>query len=365
MADKKNNYVVDKAEIAVIDERTIRERIYVVRGMQIMLDFDLAEIYGYTTSAFNQQVKRNEERFDSDFRFQLTAAEAEELSISQNVTSIQTKGTKGGRAKLPWAFTESGIYMLMTVLKGDLAVQQSKALIRTFRAMKDYIVQNQKLVSQRDILRISMQTTENTEVIRSVQAMLLDQQNLLLEHDDKLVDVLERLSDTVKKSEISPIMLDFNKPEIQREYLFLDGQPMKADAAYISIYSQAKHSIHYVDDYLGAKTLHLFQDVQTGVTVTIFSDNKYNKLALSDYQDFQRQFPAIPVTFISTQNKAHDRFIVLDYNTADERVFHCGPSSKDAGNKLAAITEFSDGDVKVTFHNAIAGMLENPQLTLT
>lgn len=153
MVNKKNNGEVDKAEIAVIDERTIRERIYVVRGMQIMLDFDLAEIYGYTTSAFNQQVKRNEERFDSDFRFQLTAAEAEELSISQNVTSIQTKGTKGGRAKLPWAFTESGIYMLMTVLKGDLAVQQSKALIRTFRAMKDYIVQNQNLVSQRDITR--------------------------------------------------------------------------------------------------------------------------------------------------------------------------------------------------------------------
>ena len=95
-----------------------------------MLDFDLAEIYGFATSAFNQQVKRNIERFDNEFRFQLTREEADRLSISQNVTSIQTKGVRGGRAKLPYAFTEAGIYMLMTVLKGSLAIQQSKALIR-------------------------------------------------------------------------------------------------------------------------------------------------------------------------------------------------------------------------------------------
>ena len=107
-------------EIAIIDERSIRDKIYIIRGVQVMLDFELAEIYGFNTSAFNQQVKRNEERFDDDFRFQLTRDEVEELSKSQIVTSIQTKGVKGGRAKLPWAFTESGIYMLMTVLRGDL-----------------------------------------------------------------------------------------------------------------------------------------------------------------------------------------------------------------------------------------------------
>ena len=103
---------------AVVDEHTLRDKIYTVRGVEVMLDFDLAEIYGFTTSAFNQQVKRNIERFDDDFRFQLTRSEVEQLSISQNVTSIQTKGLRGGRAKLPYAFTESGIYMLMTVLKG-------------------------------------------------------------------------------------------------------------------------------------------------------------------------------------------------------------------------------------------------------
>lgn len=84
-----------------------------VRGVQVMLDFDLAEIYGYTTKAFNQQVWNNIQKFDDDFRFQLTREEIDELSRSKNLTSIQTKGVKGGRAYLPWAFTESGIYMLI------------------------------------------------------------------------------------------------------------------------------------------------------------------------------------------------------------------------------------------------------------
>ena len=90
-----------------------------VRGVQVMLDFELAEIYGYSTTAFNQQVKRNAVRFDEDFRFQLTRDEVEQLSISQNVTSIQTRGVKGGRAKLLWAFTESGIYRETTELDGS------------------------------------------------------------------------------------------------------------------------------------------------------------------------------------------------------------------------------------------------------
>ena len=345
-------------EISVIDERTIRDKIYVVRGVQVMLDFELAEIYGYTTSAFNQQVKRNEEKFDSDFRFQLTAEETAELSISQNVTSIQTKGVKGGRSKLPWAFTESGIYMLMTVLKGNLATQQSKALIRTFRSMKEFIIENQGMIGRQEYLRLSMQVTDS---IREGMQMRHD----LDELSDEMKGVLDKLSDVVSKSEIAPILLELGKPEEKREYLFLNGQPMKADAAYISIYSQAKKAIHYVDDYLGAKTLLLLQDVRPGVAVTMFSDNCYNKLSLSMFQDFQTQFPAIPVNFITTQNKAHDRFIILDYDTADERIFHCGPSSKDAGKKLAAITEFSDGAVKKSLHDVVTGMLGNPALVLT
>ena len=115
-----------------------KSRIYTIRGVKVMLDADLAEIYGYSTKAFNQQVKNNIEKFDEDFRFQLSDGEVNLLSRSNFLTSMQTKGVKGGRSYSPYAFTEQGIYMLMTVLKGERAVAQSKALIRLFKQMKDY-----------------------------------------------------------------------------------------------------------------------------------------------------------------------------------------------------------------------------------
>ena len=88
-------------EIAIVDERTLRDKIYVVRGVKVMLDIELAEIYGYTTSAFNQQVKNNIAKFDDDFRFQLSHEELDQLSMPKNSISIQTKGGKGGRSKFP------------------------------------------------------------------------------------------------------------------------------------------------------------------------------------------------------------------------------------------------------------------------
>lgn len=108
----------DKKEVLIISEEMLNEKIYNIRGYKVMLDFDLAEIYGYTTTKFNQQVKNNIEKFDEDFMFELTKDEFENL-MSKNLTS-----SWGGRRKLPRAFTEQGIYMLMTVLKGDLAFDE-------------------------------------------------------------------------------------------------------------------------------------------------------------------------------------------------------------------------------------------------
>lgn len=134
------------AEAVIIDETSIRDKIYEVRGVEVMLDFELAEMYGYETKSFNRQVKNNAERFEGEeFMFQLTRAELEELSRCKKFTSIQTKGVKGGRSNLPYAFTEQGVYLLMTVLRGDLAVRQSRALVMAFKAMKDYIVDTQGL----------------------------------------------------------------------------------------------------------------------------------------------------------------------------------------------------------------------------
>ena len=148
---------MEKQEVMIISPETIRDKIYFIRGQKVMLDFELAEIYGYTTKAFNQQVKNNRDRFEEDFRFQLSTEEW------QNLRSKILTSSWGGKRYTPYAFTEQGIYMLMTVLKGELAISQSKALIRTFRAMKDYIIENQDLLDQRQYLQLSMIASQNTK----------------------------------------------------------------------------------------------------------------------------------------------------------------------------------------------------------
>lgn len=110
--------MADKKEIMIVSEESLKEKVYVVRGQQVMLDFELAEIYGYTTKAFNQQVNRNKEKFDDDFVFRLTREEVDDLVRSQNVTSRDIglfKGQSGGNRYLPYVFTEQGLYMLMTI----------------------------------------------------------------------------------------------------------------------------------------------------------------------------------------------------------------------------------------------------------
>lgn len=354
---EKDTQVSENTQIAVLDERTIRDRIYVVRGVKVMLDFELAEIYGYTTKAFNQQVKNNATRFDNDFRFQLTQEEVAELSRSKNLTAMQGPGMKGGRTSLPWVFTESGIYMLMTVLKSDLAIQQSKALIRTFRAMKDYIVENQSLISQHDYLRLAMTVSETARDVSEIKTKLVD-------HEERLNNVIIQLQDTVKKSELSPVLLDFSNEENQTAYIFMDGQPFTADLAYMELYSRASQTIYIIDNYISAKTMHQLQTAKAGVTVTIFSDNIRNMLSASDYQDYMAENPGATIDFYTTQRMTHDRFIVLDYGTEHEQIYHCGASSKDAGKKVCAITEVKEQ----VFHDAMKGLLQklfaNPVLVL-
>lgn len=131
----------------------IRSKVYIIRGQQVMLDKDLAEIYGYEVKKLNQQVKRNIERFSEDFMFRLSNSEIDSVR-SQIVTSRKKDffaGQEGGRRYLPYAFTEQGIYMLATVLRGELAEQQSIFIMRTFREMRHYIRQNQQFVTRNEM----------------------------------------------------------------------------------------------------------------------------------------------------------------------------------------------------------------------
>ena len=147
--------------IPELNNETIESMIYVIRGEKVMLDFELAKIYGYETRTFNQQVKNNINKFDEDFRFQLSKNEWDEILMSKKLIS-----SWGGSRKLPYAFTEQGIYMLMTVLKGDLATRQSKALIRAFKQMKDYIIENKDILSINETIKLTNLVNEHSNKIQ-------------------------------------------------------------------------------------------------------------------------------------------------------------------------------------------------------
>lgn len=312
-------------DIVCVSEETIQSKIYNVRGYRVMLDFELAEIYGYTTTRFNEQVKNNIEKFDADFMFELTKEEFENL-ISKKSTS-----SWGGRRKLPKAFTEQGIYMLMTVLRGELAIKQSKALIRTFKNMKDYIFNSRELMGQRELLQISMLTTEN---IRDIYKLKSDMSSV----EKQMCEVLDRLGDVVTKSELAEMMDSFVDKE-DNGWLMYNTKYCAADLAYSEIYGQAKKTIYVVDNYVGLRTLVLLKNAPAGVVITLFSDNIGNGLHKVEYNDFLREYPAIQLRLKKTGGIYHDRFIVLDYDTQEERIFLCGASSKDAGARVTCIVE--------------------------
>ena len=321
----------EKMEVAVLTEESVKNKIYMIRGQKVMLDADLAKIYGYETRYLNQQVKRNIGKFEGeDFMFQLTEEELKILML-QNVTS-----SWGGLRKPPYAFTESGIYMLMTVLKGDLAVSQSRALIRLFRKMKDYIVDSQGQIGQEEILRLSLQTAENTRDIRQIK------------------------DEMATKSDLEKFIVNFTDNHIGKEFLLYDGQTIEAEVAYSEIYKLAKKSIYVVDNYIGVKTLLLLKDISAGVNVTIFSDNKV-KLTLLQYQEFCKEYPNLKITFQKTCDKFHDRFIILDYGTKSEKIYHCGGSSKDGGRRTTVLSKLEDIGI---YDDMIKELLGNPPLKL-
>ena len=322
-------------EIVVIDENTIKSKIYYIRNQKVMLDFELAEIYGYTTTRFNEQVKNNAEKFDDDFMFQLTKSEFENL-ISKKSTS-----SWGGRRKLPNAFTEQGIYMLMTVLRGELAVKQSKALIRMFKQMKDFIIENQDFIGSKELLQIAVQTNQNTK------------------------DIAEIKSQMATKEDLKKVMENFIDPDTYKHFLLMNGDKIEADVAYTKIYKSAKKSIFVIDNYIGLKTLELLRTAKDNVEVIIFSDNVRNKdmLTKSILDDFIRDYPNINLKIKIAGKKYHDRYISIDYGTENEAFYLCGASSKDAGNKVSSVTKIEESS-KDMYHDMFSKMLSNKELKI-
>lgn len=224
----------------------------------------------------------------------------------------------------------------MTVLKGELATKQSKALIRTFKEMKDFIIENRDLLGYRELLQLVIQNSQNT------------------------ADIAEIKETMVTKDELTKVIHNFSNPDIKHEYLILNGNKVEANLAYRNIYETAKKSIFVIDNYIGIKTLVLLKNTKNNINITLFTDNIGEYLHHCEYEDFCKQYPDISITFRRTCGIYHDRYIILDYNSNSERIYHCGASSKDAGNKVTTISEVTDRQV---YHPIVDTLLKNPILT--
>lgn len=309
------------ADLMTVDN--VFNRVYIIRGQQVMLDYDLAEIYGYEVKRLNEQVKRNIVRFPEDFMFQLTKSEIPEAFLKSQIATLNENGNKRGLhiKKLPYAFTEQGIYMLATVLRGELAEQQSIFIMRAFREMRHYIKQNQQFVTQAEMQLLSARVSEMSVHILN----MADRQN----KTEQDIQVIQKSIDTLNENFV--LDRDF------KNFVIYKGQKFEADAAYIDIYQKAKKSIYVIDDYVNTKTLQLLSQKQADVEVVLFTENGHGKrdfLTTAVVNDFIQEYPPLR---IKPNADCHDRLIVLDYGLPTEQAYHCGASSKDAGKKLCAI----------------------------
>ena len=313
--------MADNTELMTIDD--ICNRVYVIRGQQVMLDYDLAEFYGYEVKALNQQVKRNIDRFPEDFMFQLKKEEVPKDFSKSQIVTLNEKGDKRGTniKKMPYAFTEQGIYMLATVLKGQLAEQQSIFIMRAFREMRHYIKQNQQFVTPSELRLVTAKVSEISVQV----AGIVDWKNKSEDRFDNIQRSIDALSGNFVLEK------DF------KNFVIYKGQKFEADAAYIDIYQQAKKSIYVIDNYVNTKTLQLLSQKQEGVEIVLFTENGHGKkgfLSTAVVNDFLQEYPPLR---IKPNADCHDRLIVLDYGEPTEQAYHCGASSKDAGKKLCAI----------------------------
>ena len=261
-----------------------------------MLDSDLAAIYGYELKAMNQQVKRNIERFPDDFMFQLTKEEFENLK-SQFVTS-----SWGGIRKMPYAFTEQGIYMLATVLKGELATKQSIFIMRAFKEMRHFIANNALMF----------------EKINAIELKQLEYQKSA---DEKFGKIFEYMAEH----------------EESNQKIFFDGQIFDAFSLLTDIIGHAKKEIILIDGYVDVITLNIMAKKNSGVNVLVYTLPSA-KISAQDITNFNAQYPTLTV---KKTTAFHDRFLIID----GVEGYHIGASLKDAGKKCFGINKIEGIDV--------------------
>ena len=280
-------------ELAIED---IKNLIYTIRGKQVMMDSDVANIYHCETKYINRVVKRNIERFPEEFCFQLNENEFEVLRC-QFVT-LNENGRGQHRKYLPYVFTEQGIAMLSALLKSDVAVSVSVNIMKAFIEMRKFLMLNGQVF----------------ERLTSVE-------HKLLEHDKKFDEVFNQLQ----------------LEENIKQRIFFDGQIYDAYSIIADIIKKANKKILIIDNYVDDSILKMLTKKKNNVEVVILTSNKSN-IQNIDIQKFNKEYPILK---IAKTNKFHDRFIVLD----NKEMYHLGASIKDLGKKCFGINKIEDIEI--------------------
>ena len=286
-----------KDNLTIIDDISIKDKIFVIRNTQVMIDKDLAELFGTTTKAFNQAVNRNIDRFPSDFRFQLNETEKNEL-----VTNCDRFKTLKHSTSNPYAFTEQGVSMLSAILKSDIAIETSIRIIREFVNMRKFISQNNYLFQRMDLLEEKQKNTDQKV--------------------DEILNAIESKNTTIKQG------------------VFFEGQFFDAYIFISDILKQAKKSIVLIDNYIDEKTLlHLASKTNKDLNINIITKSISKELKL-DIEKYNKQNNNLS---IYEYENSHDRFLILD----NKIIYHLGASIKDLGNKWFAFSKLENDNLEL------------------
>ncbi len=277
-------------------ETDISTKIFTLRGVQVMLDRDIAVFYGVKPIRLREQIKRNIKRFPEDFMFQLDDAEVD-LMVSQN--AIPSRQHLGG--SLPYAFTEHGVSMISAVLKTEQAVEVSVQIIRVFVDMKKFFIQNAALFSRLDTLE-----TKHLQY--------------KLETDAKF----DRIFDAIESKTLTP-----------KQHLFYDGQIFDAHLFVSDLIRSANTSLILIDNYIDETTLSLFSKRALTCKATIYTKSISRQLEI-DLAKYNQQYPSVE---LKTFAQAHDRFLIID----ETELYHFGASLKDLGKKWFAVSKMELG----------------------
>ena len=309
----ENNIVKNGEELSISKNEIekIKQKIFWVRGKQVLLDSDVANLYHYKTKALNLAVKRNIERFPEEFCFQITEKELIDLRFqfetSKNGNENYERG-RGGRRYLPYVFTEQGIAMLSGILKSEIAVNMSINIIKAFIEMRKILSTHEQIF----------------ERLTNVEYKLLEQDNKI----NQVFDVLQKDKET-----------HFNQK------IFFDGQIWDSYNLIINIIKKADDKILVIDNYIDYSILDMLSKKNKNVEVIILTSNNSN-ISKVDVQKFNKEYPILK---IAKTNKFHDRFIIID----NKELYHCGASLKDLGKKCFGINKIADIDYINELNNKI------------